>query len=225
MSLKAFDLPSIKISGQLVSPDEIDRYEVFQFRPQIDAGFLAHGGTSGTADTVALGIRNRLPDTPRNLNFSFPGSATGQAGTVTVNGVDQFGITVTESLGFGSADNGGTVVGSMIFAQITSGTMYYGTSAGVGTPVVGFVPGTGCLIGLPIKLNGTTDVVHLGMQAGTGAITYGGGTIAAFVNVPRSAIRPAATLNGTSAIIAWVKPRYAGELYPNGTMRNLSQAV
>lgn len=225
MSLKAFDLPSIKISGQLVTPDEIDRYEVFRVRPAIDAGFLAHGGTSGTADTVALGIRSRLPDTPRNLNFSFPGSAVGQAGTVIVNGVDQFGITIQETLGFGSADNGGTVVGTKVFAQITSGTMYYGTSAGVGTPVIGFVPGTNCLIGLPVKLNGTSDVVHLGMTAGTGAILYGNGTIAAFVNVPMSAVRPAAALTGTTTVTAWIKPQYAGENYPNGTMRNMSQPV
>lgn len=206
-----------------ITPDECDRYEVFEVTPAIDATFLASAGTAGTASSVAMVIKNRLPDTPRNINFALAGSATGMAGTLIVNGKDQFGNVIQETLGFGSADNGGTVVGTKVFAQITSGTLNYGTAIGSGTPAIGLVPGTGCLIGLPVKLLGTTDVVHLGMSAGTGPITYGGGTIAAFVNVPMSAIRPAAALNGTSSLNVWIVPTWNNE--SKGRMANLSQAV
>jgi hypothetical protein len=78
------------------------------------------------------------------------------------------------------------------------------------------------LLGLPVKLNGTTDVVHLGMAAGTGQITYNGGTIAGFVDSPMSAVRPAASLDGTAVISVWVKPTYAGELYQGTYMSNMT---
>ena len=57
-------------------------------------------------------ITNRTPDWPRNINFALAGTGVGMAGTLDVNGRDQFGASQSESLGFGSADNGGTVVGS-----------------------------------------------------------------------------------------------------------------
>jgi hypothetical protein len=63
-------------------------------------------------------------------------------------------------------------------------------------------------LGLPVKIKETSDVVHLGMNAGTGPITYGGGTIAAFVNTGVHAVRPAAAVDGTAVISVWVKPKY-----------------
>ncbi len=211
-------------STYAVTPDEIDRYEVVNFNlPAKDAVFWASAGTAGTASAIACVIINAIPDYPRNINFALAGTATGMAGTLTVNGRDQFGNSITESLGFGSADNGGTVVGTKVFGQFTSGTLNYGTAVGNGTPSIGFVPGTNCLLGLPIKIAATADIVHLGMAAGTGAISYGGGTVAAFVNVPMHAIRPAATLTGTQSIVAWVKTTFSEQ---NGTVQsNGTQAV
>jgi len=215
---------TIANSEYAVVPDEIDRYEVFTIKPAIDTTFWASAGTAGTAASVAMTITNRLPDWPRNINFALAGSATGMAGTLVVNGKDQFGKSITESLGFGSADNGGTVVGTKVFAQITSGTLNYGTAIGNGTPAIGFVPGTNCLLGLPVKLGGTSDVVHLGMNAGTGPVTYGGGTIAAFVDTTVHAVRPATDLDGTSVVEVWVKPSYKNENQV-GVMANLTQAT
>lgn len=217
--------PALRVASSefAITPDEIDRYEVFSIQPAISTTFFASAGTAGTASAIAMTISNRIPDWPRNINFALAGSATGMAGTLVVNGRDQFGSSITESLGFGSADNGGTVVGSLVFGQITSGTLNYGTAVGNGTPAIGFVPGTGCLLGLPVKLNGTTDVIHLGMNAGTGPITYGGGTIAAFVDTGVHAIRPAGAINGTSVINVWVKPSFNNENY--GRMSDGTQAV
>lgn len=207
-----------------VVPDEIDRYEVFTINPGLSATMLSAAGTAGTASAIAMTIVNRTPDWPRNINFALAGTGVGMAGTLDVNGRDQFGGSQTESLGFGSADNGGTVVGSKVFAQITSGTLRYGTAVGNGTPAIGLVPGTGCLLGLPVKLGASTDVVHLGMNTGTGVITYNGGTIAGFVNTSVHAIRPAATLTGTSVINVWVKPSYSFN-NQKGIMSNGTQVV
>lgn len=224
MSLKVFE-PSLKILNQKVTPDELDRYEMVNFvMPGTASTWFASAGTSGTADSVACVIINALPDYPRNIRFALAGSAVGMAGTLDANGKDQFGVSVSESLGFGSADNGGTVVGTKVFAQFSSGTLRYGTAAGVGTPSIGLVAGTNCLLGLPVKLNGTTDVVHIGMTAGTGPITVNGGTVAGFVNSPFSAVRAPATLTGTQCVNVLVKPTLAGET--QGTfMANLSQVV
>lgn len=221
MAIKTFS-PELTILRQLVTPDEIDRYEVFSIRPAIGGAVYASAGTAGTAAVPAFVVKN-TPDWPRNVSFALAGSATGMAGTMSLVGKDQFGNSITESFGFGSADNGGTVVGTKVFSQISSGTLLYGTAVGNGTPLIGPASGTNCLLGLPVKLNGTTDVVHLGMAVGTGEITYNGGTIAAFVDVPMSAVRPAAALDGTAIVNVWVKPTFPGENYSGGTfMRNMT---
>lgn len=201
-------LPDIKIQKQGVTWDEMDAYRVLTIRPAINVRWWASAGTAGTAALGTFTMVNRLPDWPRNINFILAGSATGMAGSIDVSGKDQFGNTIAETLGFGSADNGGTVVGTRVFARLDSGTLRYGTAVGSGTPQIGLVPGTNCLLGLPDKINGTTDVVHLGFNLGTGAVTYGGGTIAAFVNSPMHAIRPAAALDGTAQVMVWYKSTY-----------------
>lgn len=204
-------LPEIKTYHQGVTADEMDMYRVVTFRPATNAVWWASAGTAGTSSATAMVMINRLADTPRNVRFALIGSASGMAGSLDVVGRDQFGGSITETLGFASADNGGTVVGTKVFLQVDSGTLRYGTAVGNGTPNIGFVTGTNCLLGLPDRLGGTTDVVHLGHAIGTGAVSYGGGTIAAFVDKPMSAIRPAATLDGTTTITCWYKPTYNAE--------------
>jgi len=206
--LKRHD-PGILFSGVKVTPDEIDRYEVYSLTPANNIRFWASAGTAGTASTIALTVLNRLPDYPRNIEFVLAGSATGMAGTLKMNGRDQFGNSISENFGFGSADNGGTVIGTKVFAQLLNGTLYYGTAIGNGTPQIGFgTMGTTTLFGLPTKLGGTSDVVHIGMTFGTGAITVGNGTIAAFVNVPMHAIMAPATIDGTAQINVWFRTTY-----------------
>ena len=200
---------TIAESEYAIVPDEIDRYEVFTIRPgTAGATYLASAGTAGTASSIAVVVNNRLPDWPRNVEFALAGTGVGMAGTLILNGRNQFGGSIQETFGYGSADNGGTVLGSKVFAQIDSGTLNYGTAVGNGTPAIRVFAGTGCLLGLPVKLGGTTDVVHLGMSAGTGPITYNGGTIAGFVDTAVHAIRPAAAFTGTQVINVWVKPSY-----------------
>ena len=201
-------LPDIKILDQGVTWDEMDAYRVLSIRPAINVRWWASAGTAGTAATTAFTMLNRIPDWPRNVGFILAGTGAGMAGSIDVRGRDQFGVTTDETIGFAAADNGGTSVGTKVFSQIDSGTLRYGTAIGSGTPQIGFVPGTNCLLGLPDKIRGTTDVVQLGFNLGTGAVTYGGGTIAAFVNSPMHAVRPAAALDGTAIINVWYKSTF-----------------
>ncbi|MEK9207741.1 MAG: hypothetical protein AAB922_04615 [Patescibacteria group bacterium] len=216
-------IPDIKTYEQGVTWDEMDAYRTITVQPAINVRWWASAGTAGTASAIAMVMLNRLPDWPRNINFILAGTGVGMAGSLDANGKDQFGNTVTETIGFGSADNGGTQVGTKVFAALDSGTLRYGTAVGNGTPQIGFVPGTNCLLGLPDKINGTTDVVQLGFSVGTGAVTYGGGTIAAFVNSPMHAIRPALALDGTAEVKAWYVSRYDATVL--GTVANLVQVT
>ncbi len=215
--------PALAFGWYDITPDEIDRYEVFSWTPAINVRWWASAGTAGTASAIALVILNRLPDYPRNISFILAGSATGMAGSLDVNGKDQFGNTISETLGFGSADNGGTVSGTKVFGQITSGTLRYGTAIGAGTPQIGFVPGTDCLLGLPVKVARVADVVHLGYTKGTGAVSYAGGSVGtgAFVNTGVHAIRPGAALDGTATVNAWVVSSF--DATNMGTVANQQQ--
>lgn len=215
MSLKRTE-PGIRFSGIKVSPDEMDRYETYVIANPSTALlgplFIASAGTAGTASSIALVINNKIPDYPRNVQFALAGSATGMAGTMTLNGFDQFGSNITESFGFGSADNGGTVAGTKVFGQFTSGTLNYGTAVGNGTPSISFVPGTACRFGLPVKIGAASDVIHIGMSAGTGPISVGGGTnIGSLVNTDTHSFRPFAAFGGTTFFNVWIKSTYNSE--------------
>ena len=224
--LKKYE-PALR-SGQLgtqgpvgaITPDEIDDYCVYNVINPTQAASGAGATwvgtrTSGTADTKTIVVRNAILDYPRNLLFAIAGSSVGMAGTATVNGRDQFGSVIAESFGFGSADNGGTVVGTKVFAHFTDGTINFGTFAGAnGTARLGVgVGGTTSLFGLPVRLGGTTDVKLVTCTTGTGAVTVNGGTIAAFVDVPMSAVKAPLDITGTYTVSAWVKPTYNPEAY------------
>ena len=223
MSVKRYDIPSIKLVGELVAPDEIDRYEQYVISfPSISATWFGTFPVAGTAATGTLVVINAIADYPRSALLVLAGSAAGMAGTLALYGTDQFGGSINESFGFGSADNGGTVVGSKIFAQISAGTLSFGTAVGGGTASVGVdITGTTALFGLPSKIAGTTDVKAITRSTAAGAQTVGGGTIAAFVDKTTHAIKSPATLTGSQIISVLYKPTYDAE--NEAKMANLSQ--
>lgn len=216
--------PGLAFAGEKISPDEIDRNEIYTVvMPGTSDTFWASAGTAGTNAAVAMVVVNRYPDYPRNIRFAIAGSHAAMGGTLSVNGYDQFGSTITENIGFAGSTNGGTVVGTKVFAQITTGTLNYGSATGNGTPAIGFVTGTNALFGLPYKLSGTSDVVFMSHVAGTGAVTVNGGTVGGFVNTAMSAVRPAAAVTGTEVINVWIRPTFD----PHGKIvrvSNLTQA-
>src|SRR3990167_3489410 len=198
-----------------ITPDEIDNYVVYNVINPTISNVWVGTRKSGTADVKAVTLTNAILDYPRNLEFSIAGSSVGMAGTLAVTGRDQFGSVISESFGFGSADNGGTVVGTKVFAHYTTGTVTFGTFAGAnGTAQLGVgTSGTTALFGLPVRLGGTTDVKLLTRTNATGAQTVNGGTIAAFVNVPMSAVASPADTSCSYSFTAWVKPTFNPEAY------------
>lgn len=215
-----------KIPTAAITPDEIDRYEVVTIvNPNTLTAnqFIGTWAVAGTGAAGALVIINAIPDWPRNLEWSLTGTAAGMTGTASVVGFDQFGSPITESFTFAGANNGGTTAGTKVFAQVTSGTMTFGTAVGNGTARLGLgTTGTTALFGLPFKVGGTTDLKMLSVNAGTGGVTVNGGTIAAFVSVPMHALKlPVAQTTGTMAITAWFRPTFNSENL--GLVANLSQ--
>jgi hypothetical protein len=198
-----------------VTADEQDAYQVYNIVQPNGINASAWFGTWAVAGTAAVGamvIVNAIPDYPRNAEFSLTGTAAGMTGTAVVNGKDQFGVGISETFTFAGAANGGTVVGTRVFAQVTSGTLSFGTAVGNGTARLGLgTAGTSTLFGLPCRIAGTGDVRLLSVMAGTGGVTVNGGTIGAFVNVAQSAIKLPGTLAGTMTISAWVRPTYSNE--------------
>lgn len=214
-------------SGQgydAISPDEIDRYETTTMCPSgaVTAliGTTAVGGTSAVSAVVAV---SALPDWPRNVEFAVTGTGAGMAGTLVYNARDQFGSIYQETLAVATASNGGTVSGTKVMAQFTSGTVSFGTAVGNGTTRIGLgTVGTTALLGLPYRLGGTTDVKMLSWTVGTGAVSVGGGTIAAFVDVPNSAIKSPFNIPvGSTTITVWSKPTFNAENL--GVVANLPQ--
>ena len=206
--------PGLAFSGEKITPDEIDAYSQYIIAFPAAASGLADtwvgtGGTSGTSDVVAVVLSNVINPYPCNVRFSLLGSHDQIVGTLKLNGKDQFGNVISESLTFAKGTLGGTAVGTKVFAQFTSGTVYYGTFAGNGTPKIGLgTAGTTTLFGLPQKLGGTTDVKLIGQATGTGIVTTNGGTIAAYVDVPNSAIKLPKDLAGTMIISVLYRSTY-----------------
>ena len=203
-------------ANERVSPDEMDAYTVYNVNNPVtgllgvaSVGTMAVGGTAGTTVLVVL---NKYPDYPRNVAFAYTGTGVGMAGTFTLNGEDQFGSAITESIGFGSADNGGTTSGTRVFGKFLSGTAILGTAVGNGTPTVRFTAGTDCRFGLPVKIGATTDVVHYGHTVGTGMVSIGGGTaIGSLIATRDHSFRPFAAFVGTSFFNVWVKSTFNSE--------------
>lgn len=215
MSFKIFE-PGLRFGGQGVSPDEMDAYQVYTVNNPVTAllgvSSVGTAAVSGTSGTTTLVVTSKYPDYPRNIALAVTGTGGGMSGTLTINGFDQFGSPITEAIGVGTADNGGTTSGTKVFGQFASGTIILGTAVGNGTTTVRFVAGTDCLFGLPVKIGATTDVVHYGHTTGTGMVNIGGGTaIGSLVNTNVHAFRPFAAFVGTSFFNVWVRSTFNSE--------------
>jgi len=223
MSLKRVE-PGLRfdLKTYAVQPDEIDRYEQYVVAfPSYSATWFGTWPVAGTAATGTLVLINAIADYPRNLEVALTGTGVGMAGTATIYGYNQFGGSISEVFGYGSADNGGTVVGTKIFANISAGTLLFGTAVGNGTGRVGVgTLGTTTLFGLPTKLGGTTDVKFVSKGGSVGMLTAGGGTIAQYVDVVQHAIKSPTNVVSANIISVLYKPTYNAE---GSVIANLSQ--
>lgn len=199
-------------SNKKVSPDEIDRYEQYIIKhPSISPTYF--GTVAGTASqNQAIVFDNVAADYPRNVVVGLAGSNT-LGGTVTVNGKNQFGVSISETITVADAANGGTVAGTKVFAKVTSGTSSFtSTTVGSGTARLGVAIGTSAtaahIFGLPTKIASTTDVKLLTwINQGT-ATALTGGTIGAYVNTTQHGFRGTAIVAITDEYMVLFKTTY-----------------
>lgn len=183
-----------KGAGGAVSPADMDEYKQFVF---------SNIGTSSTAFATAeltaagaLVFDNTQLDYPRNLLFSILGVAGGMGGSAVVNGVDRWGNTIQESFNVGSANAGGSVAGTHIFARVTSGSLVSIDGLGgtaVGTTRIGYAIGTAATLkmwlGLPTKIGSTADVKMLSYVKNFVPTALNGGTLTtAMINATYHAV-------------------------------------
>ena len=205
--------PDITFSANKVSPDEVDRYEIYPIIHPTDSltwiGTCA-GGTS--AQAKALVLINKLADYPRNLAVSVVGT-NDVGGSMTVNGKDQFGVSISETIGAGTAAKGTpafVAYGTKIFSEVTSGTFTFAAgSAGSGSAQLGFGSvGTSTYFGLPTKIASTADVKGINYSLGGTQTTFNGGTIGAYVSTSVHAIQPIADVKPDQVYVVTFKPTY-----------------
>jgi len=219
MALKKY-FPDVRMGGNLVSPDEVDRYETYYvISPTTSATWV--GTTAGGTQTQAraLVLINQNLDYPRNLLYGVVGTAD-IGGTWVVNGKDQFGRSVTETVGSGTVAAGTPAfakAGTQIFAQVTSGTFTFATSAGQGNGsarlgvAIGGTAGSTAYFGLPTKIGGTSDVKRIAWVKENVMTTLNGGTVGALVGTAYHTINGTAALGGTETYIVTYKSTYNSE--------------
>lgn len=220
----------IRFGGNKVSPDEIDRYEQYTvINPSIDAQWFGTvAGTQTQTGRVMVAI-NSLADYPRNVRIAYLGASGSvvNLSSGTLNGKNQFGVTISESYAGTPAADGGTIIGTAVFAEVTSGTFNMGTGdPGAGTVKVGVgTAGTTTVFGLPTKIGGTTDIKRItgsfnGVGTSTaGTFVFGGTPSSAAATAVHGFKAPRDVPAGTSVYHVLYRPTYNAE-YDN-PMANL----
>lgn len=198
-----------------VTPDEIDRYEQYVvINPSVSATWVgtAAGGTS--TQQKALVLINKNLDYPRNLLYGMVGTAD-NGGTWVVNGKNQFGEVIQETVGSGTVAAGTpafAVAGTKIFAQVTSGTFTVATAGvGLGSARIGVAIGTSATakayLGLPSKISAVSDVKMISWSKEHVQTTLNGGTVdSTLVGTTNHTINGTAIMGGTETFVVLYKP-------------------
>lgn len=224
MALKK-NIPYVRFSGGKVTSDELGwDQQYIVINPSISASWF--GTTAiGTAGQTKAFVGNIITargyaDYPRNAVYSVAAaSGSTHGGTWTVNGLDQFGSSVRESVTIATATGGGTVTGTQVFSRITSGSYSFSTAGDAnGTPAVGgAILGTAALFGLPVRLGGSTDIKYIsGNFLGVGTQTNGtqvfDGTPSSAAHLGQNAFKAPQTLvAGTTSFIVRYRSSYVDE--------------
>lgn len=207
--------PALRVAKSefAITPDEQDRYEVYDIIfPTAAVDYVGTVVVAGTSTVDDLVIDNRLLDYPRNLELTILGSHGAMVGTITVNGKNQFGEDVSETIAIAAGSLGGTTAGTEIFRQVDNGTFSFGTAVGNGTPTLGVgTLGSTAAFGLPVKIGAASDVVALNYSSEMAQTAVNGGTIAAFVDATNHAIYSPVDVIGTMTMQVWVVSTFNNE--------------
>ncbi|MEK9207919.1 MAG: hypothetical protein AAB922_05520 [Patescibacteria group bacterium] len=211
-------LPEIRFSGAKVTSDEIDANKQYSvIHPSVDPLWFGTAAVGTAGQAKAFVLTNIRADYPRNLVVSdATGAGTAHGGTATVNGKDQFGNSITESITVATAAAGGTVAGTKVFASVSSGTFNFATAAvGNGTTQLGVAIGTSTalqhLFGLPDKILGTADVKNITWVNNGTSTTVNGGTIGAYVGTANHTFQGTAVVAVTDKFVVTLRSTFNPE--------------
>ena len=211
MSGLAEHFPEFQGGGAQVSPVDLDRYSLYQIISPM-MGTFAWGTITGTnAQAKTLTFDQVLADYPRNVEMKLlPASGSVAGGTFTLTGKNQFGEPVSETFSVGTAANGGTAVGTKIFAFLGTCTGTVGTGD-AGASTVTIYPastGTTALFGLPSKIGSTLDVKMMSFGSTGVAKAANGGTIGGYVDIVNHAIKAPNTITTPAGNLTWINVWY-----------------
>lgn len=209
--------PAFQGAKAQVTPDEQDVYIQYVVNnPSISATWAGTcaGGTAGQAK--ALVLINKNLDFPRNLLYGVVGTAD-MGGSWTVNGKDQFGNVIAETVVLGTAAAGtpaAAVAGTKIFAQVTSGTFTVDAAGvGNGSARLGVAIGTAATakyyLGLPTKIAAVGDVKSISWSKELVQTTMNGGSVTSdLVNTTTHSFCGTGIMGGTETFTVLLKPTY-----------------
>ena len=207
--------PDVQTGEVQATPNEIDRYELYTIIGPMMGTFSWGTGVGTSTQSPTIVFNQAMADYPRNVEVKIvPASGSITGGTVTITGKSQFGVTQTETFAIGTAVNGGTAVGTKVWATFSTAVGTLGTSdAGNGTiTIYPASTGTTALFGLPTKVAGSADVKLMTFGSTGVAKPVNGGTIGAFVDTTVHAIKAPNTITTPAGnptwIQVWYKPTY-----------------
>lgn len=210
--------PAFRFSAAKVGADEVDmNRQYIIMHPSVDPVWFGTSTVGTQTQARALVVTNTKADYPRNLVgavASAAGSVSG--GAWVVNGKNQFGDTIQETVTVAPATGGGTVAGTRIFAEVSSGTFTFGTGdPGNGTPRLGVAIGTAAtdqhLFGLSDKVGAVSDVKSITWINNGTATTLNGGTISALVGTANSTFQGTAVVAVTNRYVVNMRSSFVTE--------------
>lgn len=199
------------------TPDELDRYEYLHTGVlSVSATYVGTAAAVAADATSSLVLNSRTLDHPRNLLYGAVGTAN-HGGTWTVNGKNQFGEAITETVGSGTVAAGTpafAIAGTKIFREVTSGT-FTGATGGVGNilPRIGVAIGTAAgavhKLGLLTKVGGSTDVLNIVKTAENVTSAVNGGTVSSLVDVTNHSFTDTtAIIGGSTSFKVLIRPTF-----------------
>jgi hypothetical protein len=200
--------PDVQFSGAKVGADEVDFYHTYTI-PNLSIGTNVVATAKSIAVAVALTVNTEdVMDVPRNLVVRCPGGTSNgtYGGTTVINGLDQFGNAISETISIATAVNGGTGIGTKVFAKFTSGTATLSGDTALATVSVGYgTAGTTTLFGLPFKVGGTADLMSLSWASAHALQVILSGAVGSYLDVNQHAIIARTDFGTASGFVAWLK--------------------